>query len=56
MLLNVENNLRKEELRMMKKAMQCARYFRYMACYFAGYFCYVYYFRFRKENLIALPA
>lgn len=41
---------------MMKKAQCFAGYFRYMACYFAGYFCHAYYFRFRSNNLIALPA
>jgi len=44
-------------LRMMKKALSFAAYFRYMACFFAGRFCYAYYYRrFKNNNLIALPA
>lgn len=55
MLLNVETKLLRKEAQTMKEmAMNMAKYFRFTVRYFAGYFCYAYYYFYRR-NKIVLP-
>ena len=53
MLLNVETKLLRKEAQTMKKmAMNMAKYFRATDRYFAGYFCYAYYYLYRRTTIV----